>query len=1136
MSATRNLSTRLQALARRLRRGKKGSGHVRGAGGVHSRRPLFESLEDRRLLAGDIKLWIPQDLGPATPGSTVVVPVKAEVTDAAGVTISGFDVALHFDSTKLSVVDSQLGALVAPPASDIQEGGHTVPEPGWLVYEASGTNGSAPLSFGTIGNLFTVTFMIAADAPPGDSVFNLLSSYIPPAPDLPQPTAVFDNTTADLEIDSAPTNADTDTVDGLLTIVSSVTVAVSPSSVAEDGTVDLDYTFTRTGGTANPLTVTFTTGGAADDASDYVVGGAGVTYVASTNTGTVTIPAGSSSAVVKVDPTADTAVEADEDVVLTVVADSGYVAGASGSASGTIANDDTGLAIEATDAIKTEGNTGSKPFTFTVTRTGLVTGATDVTWTVAGSGTNPADAADFAGGTLPTDTLSFAAYETSKTITVNVNGDTTVEPNETFTVTLSTPTGGATLLTSAADGTIQNDDTGGPTQIVRGKQASRSGPAGQPLTFAVEYTTSDNDQTLTGLGLRMHYDSTFMTYTSLVNVLASGFVAQEGPLDDTSNFDGDAATDKYIRVAWASVPGNWPDQTLPLDLFSSNYTLAAGLSVGSSSLVRFTAESTASGYTLDAEPITITVGPPVNLDVDNNGSTDALTDGILILRYLFNFTGTALTQGAVAPNAARTDSSQIIAFLDGGRTTMLDVDGNGAADALTDGILVLRYLFSFTGTALTTGALAPNATRTSSTDIIAYLEGFDPDVPAGDAPLGEGGSNGALADFDGLVGAFGANGDVQAETGISSGDVDLLGEGDKQIVTAVPTTSVVEPGTTVGVDVMYDTLPQNNQLTGVGFFFHYNSSLLTTSLAQITSILPNDFVQVEIQDDTNNADGDASTDKRINISWADASPPPTWPNVALPTRLLHVTFDVAAGFTSGSTTLKFSPTSVASGWEFQSTPATVTSAPETLGSIGDFVWDDANSNGIQDSGEAGIDGVTVELLNATGTTVLATQTTSGGGHYLFQNLSAGDYVVAFTAPDGKVFTAKDQGGNDALDSDADVSTGRTGVITVAVNQDVTTVDAGLRLPVPATEMWINEILFNPPGFDRPNEYIELRGTPGGNSDGNLLVGIEGDRTTQTLGKCRTSSICLAWSSEATDSSSAAEEQYLHLGVWRVRIC
>ena len=116
------------------------------------------------------------------------------------------------------------------------------------------------------------------------------------------------------------------------------------------------------------------------------------------------------------------------------------------------------LAIAAANASQNEGNSGSTAFTFTVTRTGSTTGASTASYAVTGSGANPATAADFTGGVFPTGTVSFAAGETGKTITVNVAGDSTVEPGENFTVTLSNPSAGTTIGTAAATGTILNDD------------------------------------------------------------------------------------------------------------------------------------------------------------------------------------------------------------------------------------------------------------------------------------------------------------------------------------------------------------------------------------------------------------------------------------------------------------------------------------------------------------------------------------------------------------------------------------------------------------------------------------------------------------------------------------------------------
>ena len=85
--------------------------------------------------------------------------------------------------------------------------------------------------------------------------------------------------------------------------------------------------------------------------------------------------------------------------------------------------------------------------------------------------------------------------------------------------------------------------------------------------------------------------------------------------------------------------------------------------------------------------------------------------------------------------------------------------------------------------------------------------------------------------------------------------------------------------------------------------------------------------------------------------------------------------------------------------------------------IGDFVWNDVNKNGIQDSGEPGIPGVTVQLLDS-GNKVVASTTTDSSGKYSF-TVQPGDYNVKFTAPAGYVFTAKNQGTDISNDSDAD---------------------------------------------------------------------------------------------------------------------
>ncbi|MDB9485409.1 lectin-like protein, partial [Dolichospermum circinale CS-537/01] len=123
---------------------------------------------------------------------------------------------------------------------------------------------------------------------------------------------------------------------GIIEITSStptITLAVSPSSVIEDSTTNLIYIFTRTGATTNPLTVSYSITGTANS-SDYTG--------ATPGTGkTITFAAGSSTAILIIDPTADTTVESDETVALTLASGTGYTVGTTTAVTGTISNDDS---------------------------------------------------------------------------------------------------------------------------------------------------------------------------------------------------------------------------------------------------------------------------------------------------------------------------------------------------------------------------------------------------------------------------------------------------------------------------------------------------------------------------------------------------------------------------------------------------------------------------------------------------------------------------------------------------------------------------------------------------------------------------------------------------------------------------
>ena len=110
-----------------------------------------------------------------------------------------------------------------------------------------------------------------------------------------------------------------------------------------------------------------------------------------------------------------------------------------------------------------EGDSGVIPYIFAVTLDHAATSAETINWSVSGGSVS---GADFAGGVLPSGTLTFAAGETSKNVIVNVQGDTLVETNESFLVNLSSPSSGVVIGTGTASGAIVNDDgTAGPQGV-----------------------------------------------------------------------------------------------------------------------------------------------------------------------------------------------------------------------------------------------------------------------------------------------------------------------------------------------------------------------------------------------------------------------------------------------------------------------------------------------------------------------------------------------------------------------------------------------------------------------------------------------------------------------------------------------
>ena len=222
----------------------------------------------------------------------------------------------------------------------------------------------------------------------------------------------------------------------------SVTLAVSPSSVTEDGTSNLIYTFTRSGVTSNALTVNYSIGGTATNGTDYASIPTGVTFAANLATATVTI-----------NPTADTIVESNETVILTLAAGTGYTIGTTTPVTGTINNDDTSVTsqLSINDITVVEGKDNNAILTVTVDNPN----SQPITFNYTTAPINATANVDY---TSKTGTITIAANTSTATISIPILNDNLNEPDEVFTVTLSNPVN-ATINPDEAIGQVIITDT-----------------------------------------------------------------------------------------------------------------------------------------------------------------------------------------------------------------------------------------------------------------------------------------------------------------------------------------------------------------------------------------------------------------------------------------------------------------------------------------------------------------------------------------------------------------------------------------------------------------------------------------------------------------------------------------------------
>ncbi|WP_182913265.1 putative Ig domain-containing protein [Xanthomonas vasicola] len=496
-------------------------------------------------------------------------------------------------------------------------------------------------------------------------------------------------------------------------------IAVSPASVTEDGATNLLYTVTLDQPSPSALSIGFGVSGTATSGTDYAAMSSPLVIAAGQTTGTITI-----------DPTADTTVEPDETVVISLNTGSGYTVGSPNSATGTILNDDLPV-LSINDVSVNEGDAGTTNATFSVSLSAPAD-AGGVSFDIATADGTATAGADYVASSLTGQTIP--AGSSSATFTVLVNGDTLAEPNETFFVNVSNVTG-ATVSDGQGLGTIVNDDAQ-PALSIDDVSVNEGNSGTTTATFTVSLSAASG-QTVT-----VNYGTADGTATA-----GSDYVARSGTLSFAPG-----VTTQNVAITVNGDTAVEPNETFSVGLSGvSNATIARATGTGTilnddavvtispASLPAATAGSaysqtlTASGGTPGYTFVVSAGALPAGLTLNASG----VLSGTPTASGSFNFTVTATDNGAPTSGSRAYTLTVAGANVTLPATTLpAGTAGQAYSSAITPatgGIAPYSY-------ALTAGALPAGITLNSSSGALSgtttSVGGFSFTVTATDSTSG----------------------------------------------------------------------------------------------------------------------------------------------------------------------------------------------------------------------------------------------------------------------------------------------------------------------------------------------------------------------------------------------------------------
>ncbi|NMA46381.1 MAG: hypothetical protein GX945_07460, partial [Lentisphaerae bacterium] len=459
---------------------------------------------------------------------------------------------------------------------------------------------------------------------------------------------------------------------------------------------------------------------------------------------------------------------------------------------------------------------------------------------ITGSNFTNVTAVKFGGITLPPSDYT---VNSSTKITVTVPAGTAGEK-----VDVSVTTKAGTSANTAADDYTY--DVGGKKQIISGMDsiASASSTVSWPISYNV---STDGNNKLGGVSIRIHYDSSKLTFKGLSNIFLrkimelspSQYYFMES--ETSTKCDNDPATDKYIQIQWFDINGNWPNEALPKILCTAEFAVQQNVKEGETTRVHYTCVSEQPEYSFQGISTTVTIQNTTH-DIDGDGECFASPDGILIIRYLLGFPEDDLAKGLGITNAPRTTIAQLSGYLKAWEASEIsDIDGDGETTVYGDGMLLMRYLCNIRREALTRGAInSAKAKRKTPEEIVAFIEKSLPQSTRGEM-----------------------RGDTRGEENAPL-----------HKVTITPDLVNAAPGEVVTFSVNYttDPLDPKEMMSAPNVFgmrLHFDSSKLKCMGVDEATVVAEDNVtggldyEANEGDVSNDKDDDPDTDKYYQITW-----------------------------------------------------------------------------------------------------------------------------------------------------------------------------------------------------------------------------------------------------------------------------